>query len=219
MQRWGAFGPFVACLAVGVTACAAASQPVRDPAGPPAPPAGFVEDGKPLSHFHSKRFALSLALPDGHAWRIDDHSRPELVATHAPTHSKIVVLVVRTEELVGRKQCEAFARDRKLVPKSELTTIEDADTVTQETFDTRVWVALEASHGPAAPIVGHVMAFGGFLRKCFVFDYSTSVDGPAEEAVLSARLAYARARILSGLSLDPFLLPPRESPGGEGEGR
>jgi hypothetical protein len=205
-------------LVASLASCAPAHPTPHDPASSPAPPAVFAEDGKPLSRFHSKRFALSLALPDGHAWRIDDHSRPELVATHAPTRSKIVVLVVRTEELVGRKQCEALARDRKLVPTSELTTIEDADTVTQETFDTRVWVALEAGHGPAAPIVGHVMAFGGFLRKCFVFDYSTSVDGPAEEGVLSARLAFARARILSGLSLDPFLLPPREAAGGDGTG-
>jgi len=134
------------------------------------------------------------------------------VATHAPTRSRIVVTVARTEELVGRHQCEALARERKLIPTSELTTIEDDDTVTQETFDTRVWVALEPVRGPAAPVVGHVMAFGGFLRKCFVFDYSTSVDSAAEADVLSARLAFARARILSGMSLDPFLLPPREAP-------
>jgi hypothetical protein len=203
-------------LAVSLASCGQTQTNPHGPASPSAPPAVFVEDGKPLSHFHSKRFSLSLALPDGRGWRIDDHSLPKLVATHAPTRSKIVVVVVRTEELVGRRQCEALARDRKLVPASELTTIEDADTVTQETFDTRVWVALEANHSPAAPIVGHVMAFGGFLRKCFVFDYSTSVDGPAQEGILSARLAYARARILAGLSLDPFLLPPRETEGGDG---
>jgi hypothetical protein len=178
----------------------------------------FAEDGKSLLRFHSKRFALSLPLPEGHAWRIDDHSRPELVATHDPTRSRIVLAVVRMEELVGRQQCEALARERKLVPASRLTTIEDDDTVTQETFDTRVWVALEPLRGPGAPIVGHVMAFGGFLRKCFVFDYSTSVDSAAQEDVLSARLAFARARILSGLSLDPFLLPPREAPSGDGSG-
>jgi hypothetical protein len=199
-------------------ACAPLSTRPPAPSKPPSPPATFVEDNQPLSRFHSKRFALSLSLPDGHAWRIDDHTQPELIATHAPTRSKVVILVVRTEELVGRKQCEALARERKLVPKSEMTTIEDDDTVTQETFDTRVWVALEAGRGPSAPIVGHVFAFGGFLRKCFVFDYSTSVDGAVDENVLSARLAFARARILSGLSLDPFLLPPREAATGDGSG-
>jgi hypothetical protein len=154
---------------------------------------------------------LSLPLPDGAAWRIDDHSQPELVATHSATRSKIVVLVVRTEGLVGRNQCEAIARERKVVSASEMTTVEDDDTVTQETFDTRIWVALETGGKPSAPIVGHVMAFGGFLRKCLIFDYSTQIDDATDEAILSARLAFARTRIVAGLSLDPFLVPPREA--------
>jgi hypothetical protein len=58
------------------------------------------------------------------------------------------------------------------------------------------------------------MAFGGFLRKCFVFDFSTEVDGAADEPILSARLAYARARILGGLVLDPFAAVQRENPVG-----
>jgi hypothetical protein len=177
-----------------------------------AAPVSFVEDGKPLMRFDSRRLGISLPLPDGRAWRIDDHSRPELIATHAPTHSRVLVAVLRTDDLVGRNQCEAIARDRKLVPEGDLTTVEDGASVTQETFDTRVWVALEPGRGPSAPIVGHVLAFGGFLRKCLIFEYSSEVDSASHADVLSARLAFARTRIFGAMTLEPFV-PAREAAG------
>jgi len=174
----------------------------------------FPDELAPLPRYHSKRLALSLPLPDGAAWRIDDHSRPELVATHAPTRSKILVAVMRTDGLVGRTQCEALARDLKLVPSTALSTLEDEVAITQSTFDTQIRVVLEAGRTADEPLVGHVMAFGGFLRKCFVFDFSTMVDGATHSPVLSSRLAFARARILRGLELDPFGVISRDTPSG-----
>ncbi|MDP9149219.1 MAG: hypothetical protein M3O36_04655 [Myxococcota bacterium] len=158
-------------------------------------------DAGPLPRYHSKRLGVSLPLPDGSEWRIDDHSSPELVATHAQTRSRVVVAVVRTSAVVGRAQCEDLARARKLVPVGDLRTLEDAVTTTQENFDTRVWVAIQPGVGPDHSLVGHVMAFGGFLRKCYVFGYSTVVNGASEEPLLSSRLALARTRILGGLQL------------------
>jgi hypothetical protein len=162
--------------------------------------------------FRSRRFALSLPLPDGKAWRIDDHSHPELVATHAPTRSRVMVSVFRANELVGHARCEELARERRLVPdgapdaKASASTrvVEDEVTITQSTFDTRIEVLVEPGAGPAGPLSGRVAAFGGFLRKCFVFVYTTSVDGSANEPVLSDRLAFVRARVLGGLELEPF---------------
>jgi hypothetical protein len=180
------------------------------PARPPAPE--FTDDPRPLPRYHSKRLSLSLPLPDGAAWRIDDHTRPELVATHARTRSRVVVALFRAEALVGRSQCEALARDRKLVPEGELHTLENVTDVTQQNYDTRIWVAVEPGSGPGAPMTGHVLAFGGFLRKCYVFDFSTQVDGVSDEPVLSSRLAFARARILGGLELEAFAVVPRETP-------
>jgi hypothetical protein len=180
----------------------------------PAKPAAvaFPDDPRPLPRYHSTRLALSLPLPDGHAWRIDDHSHDELVATHAPTRSRVMVAMFHAGDLVGRTQCEALARDHKLVAPGELHPLEDVSGLTQQTFDTRTVVAIVPGATPEEPLVGHVMAFGGFLRKCFVFDFSTEVDGASDEPVLSARLAYARARILGGLVLDPFAVVQRETP-------
>jgi hypothetical protein len=155
--------------------------------------------------------AVSVPLPDGHAWRIDDHSQPELVATHAPTRSKLVVAVFRTDDLVGRGQCEVLSRGQRLVPPGDFRTLEDGAAITQQTFDTRVWVAIDPGSGPGASLVGYVIAFGGFLRKCFAFVFSTQVDNASDEPVLSSRLAFVRARIFGGLVLDAFGTLPRDS--------
>jgi len=191
--------------------CVPAPTPVVALATPPRPPVvAFPDDPAPLPRFHSLRLSLYLPLPDGKAWRIDDHSRPELVATHAPTQSTVKVAVFRTDALVGRHECEALARERKLVPPGELHTLEDAVDITQDNYDTRIWVAVEPGAAPGSPLVGHVMAFGGFLRKCYVFDFATRVDSASDESVLSDRLAFARARIFGGLQLDVLGVVPRQ---------
>jgi hypothetical protein len=205
----------ILAFALVLGGCAApAEHAVLVPAATRPPEVAFSDDPRPLPHYHSKRLALTVPLPDGHAWRIDDHTLPELVATHEQTHSKVVLAVIRADEIVGRQQCEALARDRKLVPDGTLRTLEDAVDVTQENYDTRIWVAVEPGYGPTSPLVGHVLAFGGFLRKCYVFHYSTEVGGAADEPVLSSRLAYARERILGGMQLDPFAAVQREKPAG-----
>jgi hypothetical protein len=201
---------------LALAACGGTSASVPLPVPARAAPIAFPDDPKPLPRFHSKRFALSLPLPDGKAWRIDDHTRPELVAKHPPTRSTVTVVVFRAEELVGRSQCEALARERKVVPAGDLQVLEEQTGITQQTFDTRTVVAIAPGVGPDQPVVGHVMAFGGFLRKCFAFDFATEVDGAADEAVLSARLAYARARILGGMEIETLGAVQRERvPGAE----
>jgi hypothetical protein len=194
-----------------LASCGSPTTPVVPPALR-TPAAAFPDDPGPLLRYHSARFALSLPLPAGRSWRLDDHSSAELLATHAATHSKIVLALFRTDQLVGRAQCEALAHERKLFPAGDLHVLADETGITQQTFDTRTVVAIAPGTGPDRPLVGHVMAFGGFLRKCFVFDFSTEVDGAADEPVLSSRLAYARARILGGLAIDPFDAVPREMP-------
>jgi hypothetical protein len=201
-------------LLLALAACGA-STPAAVPAPPRPVAASFPDDPRPLPHYHSARMALTLPLPDGRAWRIDDHSTAELVATHPPTRSRVMVTTFRTEGLGGRSQCEYLARQRGLVPAlDDVKPLEDVTGLTQENYDTRTVVAVLAGVGPDQPIVGHVMAFGGFLRKCFVFDFSTEVDAASDEPVLSSRLAFARARIFGGLALDPFAAVKREEPTG-----
>jgi hypothetical protein len=196
-------------LATGALASCAGTRAPSSP--PPADPstASFRADAGPLPVFRSRRFEVSVPLPDGKAWRIDDHSHPALVATHAPTRSRVTVSVFHANELVGHARCEELARERGLVPDAANATtsarvVEDEVTITQSTFDTRIEVLVEPGAGPEGPLSGRVTAFGGFLRKCFAFVYTTSVDGSSDEPVLSDRLAFVRARVLGGLELEPF---------------
>jgi hypothetical protein len=197
----------ISSLACSLASCASTGAPTAATIAPSKRATAFEDDAKRLRRYHSRRLSLSLPLPDGLAWAIDDHSRPELVATHAATRSRVVLAVFAADQLVGRAQCEDLARARDIVPRTDgltLRTVGDEVTITQGMFDTRIEVTLEPGTGPAGAIAGHVMAFGGFLRKCYVFVYSTEVDGAADEPALSSRLAYARARILGGLELEPF---------------
>jgi hypothetical protein len=202
-------------LAALVGACAA-RQAAPASASPPTSPeaVAFPEDPAPLPRYHSARLALSIPLPRGREWKIDDHSRPELVLRHDPTHSTIVAAILRADELVGRTQCEGLAREARLLPHEELQPLEDEIAITQGNYDTRIRVGVAPGARPDSPIVGYVVAIGGFLRKCFVFSFATEVDRAAEAPVLSSRLAFARARILGGMELDAFASVPRDLPTG-----
>jgi hypothetical protein len=77
-----------------------------------------------------------------------------------------------------------------------------------------VLVAVEPPTQPGQPLLGDVLAFGGFLRKCVFFHYQSEVpsaDANAE-AELATRLALARTRIFEGIELDPFADVAREAP-------
>jgi hypothetical protein len=110
---------------------------------------------------------------------------------------------------MSRQKCEERARELKLVPGPELQTLEDAVKVFPDAFDTRVWVALQPGASAEQPVVGHVLAFGGFLRKCLFFHFASEVPSARYESVLSSRLAVARLRIFGGLDVDSVAEVPR----------
>jgi len=206
-------GRCLGLLCAWVSACASTTPlPVRAGAGR-APAASFPDDTNPLPRYHSKRLALSLPLPRGAHWRIDDHSRPELEANEPITHSRVLVAILHTETLVGRSQCEERAVAAKLVPDGRFQTVDDEVATTQGSFDTRIRVAVAPPDHDGAPLVGHVFAFGGYLRKCYVFDFSTEVAQLTDEPALSSRLAFARTRILGGLALEGLGASSRLAPG------
>jgi len=170
------------------------------PAGASAP--RYPADDASWGRYHSKRFLLSFPLPDGKAWRIDDHSRPSLLALHEATSSRVSVLATQEDELVNRQKCEARARALGWVTSTTLTTVEDETTVGPEAYDSRIWVALDAAK-PGGELEGHVYLFGAFIRRCLLVHVSTKVPSAKDEEVLSERLALARARIVRGLTIDP----------------
>jgi hypothetical protein len=214
-------------LAFAATLAACGSAP---PASTPAPvpgvapsvsaspsAGGFPNDLERMKRFHSKRFGVVVPFPDGKAWRIDDHSKDQLVATHAATSSTVTIALVGDDDLMNRQKCEAKARAMSLVPKVDLRTVEDYVTVAMQDYDTRVWVAIEPPPDPTKKLVGHVFAFGGYLRKCLFFHYASEVTSSKGEDALSSRLAFAKTRMLGEMKADAFDEVPKDK--GPGIGR
>ena len=208
-----------ASVAIGCGDPPAASSPSKTAAdgrsGVARAPAYPSEDAA-WGRYHSKRFFLSISLPDGKAWKIDDHSRPSLFAVHEATGSKLAILATQEDELMNRQKCEERARELGWVPSKTLTTVEDQVTVGPEAYDSRVWVALDAAK-PGGALDGHVYLFGAFLRRCLFVHLSTRVPSATDEDILSERLAMVRARMIRGLVLDPLRVTddatvPRDKP-------
>jgi hypothetical protein len=202
----------MAAMALAAVACGEATPQVQtaNVGGEPAPPAvPYPEAPASWGAYHSLRFGLTVALPDLQAWKIDDHTRADLQAAEPGTRSSLTVREETEHELVNHKLCEERARALGLVSDKPLRLIEDVVTTGPEAFDTRVRVGIE-SRGPDGPLVGHVVAFGAYVRKCLFFHFSTEVPSTRDDATLSQRLALARVRALGGIKLDELGVVPRE---------
>ena len=210
VTRRGLFAALAACLSLACgpssSVTTAPSRPVgADPptstSGAGRPPEYTSDDGS-WGKFHSKRFQVTVPLPDGRTWKIDDHRAPELVAVHPPTSSRLVLLATQEEELVNRQRCEERARARGWIAKSTLTTVEDQVHVGPGAYDSRVWVAIDAAK-EGGGVEGHVYLFGAFLRRCLLVHLATSVPSATDQEVLASRLAVGNARIVKAITLDP----------------
>ncbi|WP_394851176.1 hypothetical protein [Pendulispora rubella] len=167
--------------------------------------------------FHSKRFGLTLPVPEPKNWAVDDHSQRDLMVRHPKTRSFVQVYATTEPSLVNRQRCEERARALGIVPETAaskvtaLKTVEDEATVGPGAYDTRIWVAIAPGATDKDPIVGHVFAFGGYVRKCLFFHFQTEVASARDESALSARLALVRTRVLGSVALDDFDSVPKEN--------
>ena len=208
------FAPRLLIALGALTLLACGDAPPRVETAKPAPPGEtalpYPEPESAWAKLHSLRFHAGIPVPDPAHWTMDDKSRNELVAVDPSTRSKLVVLFEPQSTLMNRQRCEARARELGLVPTATLRTVEDAVTVGPEAFDTRVWVAIQAAKGESDPIVGHVLAFGAYVKRCLFVHWTTEVQSGRDESVLSQRLALARVRAVGGITLDNFQDVPRE---------
>lgn len=193
------------------SACGSAPPKVMAPGlpGEEGENGAFSVEPRALLRYHSPRFKLSVPLPEGRGWRIDDHSRRELVATHSATRSTLTLYSFAEPELVNRQSCEARARESGLFTLHDPRTVADEVTIGPDAYDTRIWIALEAGASSESPMTGHAFLFGAYIRKCLFVHYATSVPSQRGEPLLTSRLATARLLILAGLRMEPFDQPPK----------
>jgi hypothetical protein len=194
-----------------IFACGSAPQPAAEAAQVESSPTlSPTFDGAPWATFHSKRFELSLRLPDGPAWRIDDHKSPWLRATHEKTRSKIVLRSWREDENVTRGGCYARARAwEPNLPDLDASRLVDDGVRSLDSQSARVIVGL-AGQADAPSIGGFVLAIVGEVRRCLLIAYETEAQGPAAEGQVADRLAIVADRLLPAIKLDQSFAPSRE---------
>lgn len=167
--------------------------------------------------FHSKALRLTIPLPEGRGWVVDETSPSELVVKHEVSRSVLRIVAFHESDLVSRQRCEERAKARGLVPIANVRTVEDEAVASPEGWDGRLWVAAEAV-GPNGALRGHVFLFSGLVRDCLVAHLVTEVPTKDDEPVLSSRLAAARGKLFARLKADPPRTKseaevPREKPG------
>lgn len=142
--------------------------------------------------FRSPRHGLSVPLPEGKTWRIDDHSSRWLDAFHPSTETRLRARTWLEPRPVNRTHCEAEARrfSPDLPVVDEHGVIED--TVTNELFApdfSSRWIVGMGNVNPGSDkLEGYVMAFGASGRRCLAMVFTTRVGGPKGSAILGERL-------------------------------
>ncbi len=189
--------------------------PVAPPPAPPAPPEAAAPSASPedaFGTFHSRRFAIRVALPDGHGWRIDDHSGPWLSATHEATGSALLLRTWTEEGRATRARCEEQARLwEKLPDPGRAESVQQRSIDAPRGFDTLVQVGVVAGKA-GDPLRGFVVAFGAHAHRCFAFVYTTVASGAGAEATVGERLATIVERSLGGVVVENGLAPVVREP-------
>jgi len=197
-----------------VAGCGASAPVASSPSGPTPvasaeAPATF--EGTRWGTFHSKRFELSLGLPDGSSWKIDDHRSPWMRADHEATHSTILLRSWSEGENVTRKACYARAREwaPSLPDLESLSLIDDGTRKLVGDKDARVAVGVVPA-APGASTGGFVVAVVGSVRRCIVLAFQTETSGPTAADEVAGSLALIADRLLPSLKLDQSFAPSRE---------
>lgn len=189
--------------------CAAKQAPAQ-PREQAASETGLADAG--WVRFYSKVFSLSLPLPQGSTWRIDDRSKPWLVAIHNGSKSMVQARVWRENAYMNAGTCEARALrewpalDRMLASVDAVDQRTLAGTPAQD-FDSQLLVGL--APGTDGDIAGVASLFGASGRTCVAAVFVTEERQSAEQ--LAHRLELG-SRMLEGLVLRSTLRPSvRES--------
>ena len=189
------------------------SPPVAAPAGSQAGRGAGWDQGK-WGTFHSQRFDLRLPLPDGAAWRIDDHKGSWLPATHPPPGSTLRLRMVLESHALNRAKCEAVVREaeRALPVSRSDQVIEDVASGGPPGWDTHVVTFVQPDRRDETKLTGQLLAFASNVRKCLGFHFVTDATGADARPTVAARLSDAKERIVRELSFDQDLgVPGREA--------
>ncbi len=198
-----AYGVRAVALGIGLSLTVACGGATSLPPAHPEAAKPFSTLDSAWGRFHSNRFLLSLALPEGKLWRIDDHKTAALVATHPPTNSRISVRSLLSSELMNRTKCEDLAREVGDLPAdTNFSTIDDQVVAQPSGFDSRAWIAIEVPSPARKTWVGHGYLFAAQFHRCILVHFSTEITLETERDALMSRLIMAQTKLFPRIVLD-----------------
>lgn len=195
----------VALVAVAATfGCGAGSAPAAPPprpaAPPPAPraePVGIKDRAWGLAV--SKRYSLSVSLPEREAWRDDDWKEPWWTLRHAESRSELRARTWRASRLSTAKECREQLRlwlptapDPEKAPES---VIERRVLDAPSGYSTELAIGVRRT-GQGSEIEGYALALGHTIGECYAALYTTKAGGKAAESTVGERLALITEGVL-----------------------
>jgi hypothetical protein len=199
-------------MAVVTFGCAGSAPPPAASADARGEPPNGTFQGTRWGTFHSKRFEMSIGLPDGAAWKIDDHRSGWLRAEHPGTRSTFALRFWSEADNVTRKGCYARARewDPELPDLEAQALIDDRMRPWLGFRDARVAVGVAVRPGSAPATGGFVVAIVGDVRRCALAAFRTEAEGAAAQDEVADRLVVVSDRVLPSMKLDQSFTPSRE---------
>jgi hypothetical protein len=153
---------------------------------------------------------LSMEMPDGAHWAFQKRAG-SVALLHTRSQSSVTVQFFDERELMSRDKCRtaAFARELPIESKlkSKVNWLAEEVLTGPGAYDTGLTIGVLTAQLSPGALSGTLLAVGGFLRKCFVFEFVTSIADAltvareVRERALSERLAFAR-RIFATLRFD-----------------
>jgi hypothetical protein len=141
--------------------------------------------------FRSERQGLSIPLPEGKLWRIDDHSSSWLDAVHPPTQSRVRARAWLEPKPVNQAWCEAearrFAPDLPVPAEGSIVDQFESPDMFASGFASRVVVGIDDADPKSGEVGGYVLAVGVEGRRCIAMVFTARGTG-AKGAVLGERL-------------------------------
>jgi len=160
--------------------------------------------------FVSQRFDLRIPLPNGRAWRIDDHKGSWLVAAHSASSSSLRLRVFLESHAQNRTKCEARAREAEPglpTPKVDQA-VDDTDVGVIRGWDARAVSFVTPDTAQPQKLTGHLLVFASNIRKCLAIQLTTEAEGSGAQETVAARLVDAKERIVRDISFDHELGTP-----------
>ena len=170
---------------------------------PSATPRGDALLDAHWGKFASKRFDLTIALPDGHAWRIDDHKTHWLVASHPASSTVVRVRMWREPELMSRDRCERRARDWTrdipIIADARLLERRSEPELPAPGYDTELVSGIANAQRQGELVEGFILGFGASMKRCIAMVLTTSSNGPGASERVGDRLGIGM-RLLESIS-------------------